>query len=94
MTKYVLFIINQKTSLQLLKYTNLIRLKILLVLPYDVESLFTSIPVKIRIKYILHKIDVDKSVKPFSKKSIFKISLVNLTKECVFFCQFPFNKTN
>ena len=69
MTKYVLFIINQK---------------ILLALSYDVESLFTGIPVKKTIKYILHKIDIDKSVKPFSKKSIFKISLVKLTKECVF----------
>ena len=94
MKKYVLFIINQKISLQLLKDTKLIRLKVLLVLYYDVESLFTSIPVKKTIKYILHNFDVDKSVKSFSKKSIFKISLVKLTKEYVFFCEFPFNKAN
>ena len=37
MTKYVLFIINQKISLQLLKYTNLIRLKVLLALSYGAE---------------------------------------------------------
>ena len=34
---------------------------------YDVESLFTSIPVKETIEYILHKIYVDKSIKPFCK---------------------------
>ena len=33
---------------------------------------------------MLHKIYVDKSIKPFWKKYIFKILLVNLTKECVF----------
>ena len=36
------------------------------------------------IEYILHKIYIDKSIKPFCKKSIFKNLLVNLTKECVF----------
>ena len=51
---------------------------------YDVESLFTNIPVKETIEYILHKIFVDKSIKPFCKKSIFKKLLVKLTKECVF----------
>ena len=39
MTKYVLFIINWKISLQLLKYTNLIRLKVLLALSFGAESL-------------------------------------------------------
>ena len=93
-TKYVLFIINQKISLQLLKHTNLIRLKVLLALSCDVESLLTSVPVKETINYILHKIHVDKSIKPFCKKSIFKILLVKLTKESVFFHEFPFNKAN
>ena len=61
---------------------------------YDVESLFTNIPVKETIGYILHKIYVDKSIKPFCKKSIFKRLLVKLTKECVFLREFPFNKAN
>ena len=51
---------------------------------YDVESLFANIPVKETIEYILHKIYVEKSIKPFCKKSIFKKLLVKLTKECVF----------
>ena len=51
---------------------------------YDVELLFTNIPVKETIKYILHKIYADKSIKPYCKKSIFKTLLVKLTKECVF----------
>ena len=65
-------------------YTNLIRLKVLLALSYDVESLFTRIPVKETFKYFLHKIYVDKSIKPICKKSIFKILLVKSTKECIF----------
>ena len=46
---------------------------------YDVESLFPNIPVKETIEYILHKIYVDKSIKPLKvcKKSIFKKLLVN-----------------
>ena len=39
---------------------------------FDVESLFTIIPVKEKIEYVLHKIYVNKSIKPFCKKSIFK----------------------
>ena len=39
---------------------------------YGVESLFTSILVKETIEYILHKIYVDKLMKPFCEKSIFK----------------------
>ena len=54
-------------------------------LSYDVESLFTSIPVKEIIEYILQKIYADKLMKPFCKKSIFKKLLVKLTKECIFF---------
>ena len=55
---------------------------------YDVESLFTNIPVKETVEYILHKIYVDKSIKPFCKKSIFKKILVKLTKECIFSVNF------
>ena len=50
-------------------------------LSYDVDSLFTSIPVKEIIEYILHKIYVDKLMKPFYKKYIFKNLLVKLTKQ-------------
>ena len=39
---------------------------------YGVESLFTSIPIKETIECILHKIYVEKLMKPFCKKSIFK----------------------
>ena len=35
-------------------------------------------------EYILHKIYVDKSIKPFCKKTIFKKLSVKLSKECVF----------
>ena len=51
---------------------------------YDVESLFTNIPVKKKIKYILHKIHVDKLIEPYCKRSIFKKLLLKLTKECIF----------
>ena len=51
---------------------------------YDVESLFTSIPVQETIDYILYKIYVKKELKPFCKKSIFKKLLNKLTTECVF----------
>ena len=63
-------------------------------LSHDVESLFTSIPVKETIEYISNKIYVDKLMKPFCKKSIFKKLLVKLTKECIFFCEFQLNKAN
>ena len=61
---------------------------------YDVESLYTNIPVKETIDYILHKIYVDKSIKLFCKKSIFKKLLVKLPKECVFSRELTFNRTN
>ena len=63
-------------------------------LSHDVESLFTSIPVKETIEYISNKIYVDKLMKPFCKKSIFKKLLVKLTEECIFFCEFQLNKAN
>ena len=50
----------------------------------DVDSLFANITVKETIEYILHKIYVDKSIKPFRKKSIFKKLLVKLKKGCAF----------
>ena len=51
---------------------------------YDVENLFTSIPVKETIDYIIQKIYVRKEIKPFCKKSIFIKLLKKLTQECVF----------
>ena len=47
---------------------------------YDVESLFTSIPLQDTINYILNEIYVNKTIKPFcQKKLIFKnlFTLVN-----------------
>ena len=47
---------------------------------YDVESLFTSIPVAETIEYILKRIYTNKELKPLCKKSIFKKLLIKLTK--------------
>ena len=52
---------------------------------YNVESLFTSIPVKETIEFILDEIYVRKVIKPFCKKRlIFKRLLERLTGECIF----------
>ena len=51
---------------------------------YDVESLFTSIPVAETIEYILKRIYTNKELKPLCKKTIFKKLLIKLTKESVF----------
>ena len=51
---------------------------------YDVEPLFISIPVAETIEYILKRIYTNKELKPFCKKSIFKETLMKLTKELVF----------
>ena len=48
---------------------------------YYVESLFTSIPVKETIDYIIQKIYVKKEIKPFCKKSIFIKLLKKLIQE-------------
>ena len=48
---------------------------------YDVESLFTSIPNKKTIDYIIHKIYTKNFTEPMCKKSIFKNMLKKLTKE-------------
>ena len=45
---------------------------------YDVESLFTSIPVVETIEYILKRICTNKEKKPLCKKSIFKKLLIKL----------------
>ena len=51
---------------------------------YDVESLFTSIPIKETIDYIIHKIYTKNVIEPMCKKSICKKLLIKLTKECNF----------
>ena len=52
---------------------------------YDVESLFTSIPVDETIEYILDEIYDKKKLKPFCKKRlIFKRLLGRLAKDCIF----------
>ena len=47
-------------------------------------SLFTSIPIKETIDYIIHKIYTKKVIEPMCKKSVFKKLLIKLTKECTF----------
>ena len=49
---------------------------------YDVESLFTDIPLKETIDYIIHKIYNEKLLKPICKKLIFKRLLYKLTTDC------------
>ena len=52
---------------------------------YDVESLFTSIPVEETIEFIVNEIYNNKVIQPFcEKKLIFKRLLERLTKDCVF----------
>ena len=52
---------------------------------YDVESLFTSIPLDDTIEFILDEIYVRQKMKPFCKKRlIFKRLLERLAKHCVF----------
>ena len=52
---------------------------------YDVESLFTSIPVSETIDYIIKEIYENKVIKPMCKsKLIFRRLLEKLTKNCVF----------
>ena len=51
---------------------------------YDVESLFTNIPIKDTIDFICEEIYVHKKLEPICKKSIFKKLLYKLTTECTF----------
>ena len=50
----------------------------------DVESLFTSIPIKETIDYSTHKICTKNNIEPMCKKSIFKKLLIKSTKEFTF----------
>ena len=67
---------------------------ILLAVSYDVESLFTRIPVKETLKYFLQKIYVDKSITPFCKNVYFQNIISKINKRMHFFCEFPFKKAN
>ena len=51
---------------------------------YDVDSLFTNIPVAETIKYIIHQIYTEKKIPPICNKFIFKRLLLKLTTECSF----------
>ena len=51
---------------------------------YDVDSLFTSIPLGETIDFTLDEIYVQKKLEPFCKKSVFKKLLNKLCKGCTF----------
>ena len=51
---------------------------------YDVESLFTNIPVSETIDYIINQIYVHKKLKPICNKLIFRRLLIKLSTECKF----------
>ena len=51
---------------------------------YDVESLFTSIPIDETIKFICDEIYIHNKLEPICKRSIFEKLLNKLTKECTF----------
>ena len=51
---------------------------------YDVESLFTNIPIKDTIDYVCDQIYIHNKLKPLCKQSIFRKLLFKLTTECTF----------
>ena len=51
---------------------------------YDVESLFTNVPLHETIDYIIEEIYINKKLKPLCNKLIFKRLLTKLTTECTF----------
>ena len=51
---------------------------------YDVDFLFTNIPVAETIEYIIHQIYIEKKIPPICSKLIFKHLLLKLTTECSF----------
>ena len=51
---------------------------------YDVESLFTNIPINKTIDFICDEIYIHKKLQPICKRSIFKKLLLKLTTECKF----------
>ena len=51
---------------------------------YDVESLFTNIPIKETIDYIIEQIYTHKKLKPICSQLIFKRLLLKLASECTY----------
>ena len=51
---------------------------------YDVESLFTNIPINETIDFICDEIYIHQKLQPICKRSIFKKLLLKLTTECTF----------
>ena len=51
---------------------------------YDVESLFTNIPIQETINYIIEQIYVHKKLTPICSKLIFRRLLIKLATECTF----------
>ena len=51
---------------------------------YDVDSLFTNIPVEETIEYIIHQIYNEKKVPQICSKTIFRRLMYKLTTECAF----------
>ena len=51
---------------------------------YDVESLFTNIPINETIDFICDEIYIHKKLQPICKRSIFKKLLLKLITECTF----------
>ena len=59
---------------------------------YDVESLFTNIPIKETIDYIIEQIYTYKKLKPICSKLIFKRLLLKLATECTYTFNHKFYK--
>ena len=51
---------------------------------YDVDSLFTNVPVEDTIEYIIHQIYNEKKVPQICSKTVFRRLMYKLTRECAF----------
>ena len=54
------------------------------IVSYDVESLFTNIPIKETIDYICDEMCRNNAIEPMCKKSLFRKLLYKLSSQCVF----------
>ena len=59
---------------------------------YDVESLFTNIPIKDTVEYIVEQIYTNQKLKSISGKLIFKCLLLTLATECTYIFNHKFYK--